>query len=603
VAGNRDIVVTHSSPLRTVSHEEVWPAVEEAGTRGPSEKVTIDTSELGDRTGMNWSAAHAILWQAANDLVAAANQHGGRILYFGMDHIPNLVALGAFIGDERRVELHDHHRDTGGWTWPATEPVIEVEELDLPSDVVRQPGGVVLRVEVSGAIADDDVRAVLSEAPSAEVRIRVKGTREVGVVRSAADVAAIRFAIRRALAVLREKRPEAETIHLFVFGPTSVAFSAGQELHLRSSPPVQTYQYRSSPDGPAYEPAIRLTSAAPATLEAELTDAERARAEHLRTVVFPKALASILNDTIARKELAPKRAPWYAQMLPKDEFDRVRPFPELIPLWEVISDRDRVSPEALPHSLPDYYGFTEKHREWRFRDSLLIGFDAATGGDDGKLEQLARLFFYHEYLHDWQNLTKDTAEDVGSFANCLERIDYMADAYAILHQLDHAIRTDRAGLKDPVAQMNFLREQIELAIRSFWAFDPAGEPRWQERRIRRYLNWYWRHVQVMNAPQWADLTRCFQLLSRPPAIEITGLEYQTDRRRIRLNLEKVRRGESLELGLVLEDGRFQRMASVGNVDIQALVRAFMVKDHDTIERIFRGIFDYARASGAVYPEA
>ena len=154
---------------------------------------------------------------------------------------------------------------------------------------------------------------------------------------------------------------------------------------------------------------------------------------------------------------------------------------------EVISD-DHVSPEPLPHSYAEFYGFVEKHREWRFRDSLLVSFDTATGGDDQKLEQLARLFFYHEYLHDWQNLTKDTAEDVGSFANCLERIDYMADAYAIFHQLDHAIRTDRARLKDDVAQISFIREQIELAIRSFWAFDPLGEPLWQEAGSS-VLNW------------------------------------------------------------------------------------------------------------------
>lgn len=602
MAGSRNIVVTHSSPLRTVSYEEVWPAVEHARAQGPANNIPIDTSELGDRNGMNWSAAQAALWTAANEVVAAANLHGGRILYFGLDHIPNLVALGAFAGDERRIELYDHHRDAGAWSWPATEQTIEVEELDLPKDVVRQPGDVVLRVEVSGAIADENVRAALSEAPSAEIRIRVKAQREVGVLRSAADVEAIRLAIRRALAILREKRPEAETIHLFVFGPCSVAFAAGQELHLRSSPPVQTYQYRSGPDRPGYEPAIRLTAAAPTMLEAELTEAETERAQHLRTVVFPKALQSIINDTLARKDAAAGSSPWFAHLLPKDVHERVRPFPELIPLWDVISDEDRVSPEPLPHSQPDFYAFTEKHREWRFRDSLLIGFDVATGENDQQLEQLARLFFYHEYLHDWQNLTKDTAEDVGSFANSLERIDYMADAYAILHQLDHAIRSDRAGLKDPVAQMHFIREQIELAIRSFWAFDPQNEPLWQERRIRRYLNWYWRHVQVMNAPQWADLTKCFQLLSRPPVIEITGLEYQTDRRRIRLNLDKVRRGEHLEIGLVLEDGRFQRMASVGNVDIQSLVRAFIAKDHDTIERIFRGIFDYARASGAVYPK-
>ena len=57
----------------------------------------------------------------------------------------------------------------------------------------------------------------------------------------------------------------------------------------------------------------------------------------------------------------------------------------------------------------------------------------------------------------------------------------------------------------------------------------------------------------------------------------------------------------MEIGLVMEDGRFQRMASVGNMDIQSL-RAFIGKDHETIGRMFRGVFRLRPASGAVYPE-
>ena len=35
------------------------PPCKPPGAQGPSDNVGIDTSEFGDRMGMNWSAAHA----------------------------------------------------------------------------------------------------------------------------------------------------------------------------------------------------------------------------------------------------------------------------------------------------------------------------------------------------------------------------------------------------------------------------------------------------------------------------------------------------------------------------------------------------------------
>jgi fumarate hydratase, class II len=47
--------------------------------------------------------------------------------------------------------------------------------------------------------------------------------------------------------------------------------------------------------------------------------------------------------------------------------------------------------------------------------------------DEALLTRLVRLFVFHESLHNHHALTKYTAAAVGRFANCLERIDYMAD--------------------------------------------------------------------------------------------------------------------------------------------------------------------------------
>src|SRR5688500_5526202 len=103
----------HSSPLRAVRDDEVWRAVEAMGYAGLTEAVALDTSDLGDRDGANWPAAQATLRRGAEEVVVRANERGGSILYFGMDHVPNVIALGAYVGDERRVEVHDHNRDSG----------------------------------------------------------------------------------------------------------------------------------------------------------------------------------------------------------------------------------------------------------------------------------------------------------------------------------------------------------------------------------------------------------------------------------------------------------------------------------------------------------
>ena len=49
-----------------------------------------------------------------------------------------------------------------------------------------------------------------------------------------------------------------------------------------------------------------------------------------------------------------------------------------------------------------------------------------------------RLFLFHEYVHDHQTLTSTTAREVGKFGSVMEHIDYVADSYALLHELAYA---------------------------------------------------------------------------------------------------------------------------------------------------------------------
>ena len=224
----------------------------------------------------------------------------------------------------------------------------------------------------------------------------------------------------------------------------------------------------------------------------------------------------------------------------------------------------------------------------------MIGLDQAAGGDDARLAELLRLFWFHEYLHDWQTLTKYSAEDVGSFANCLERIDYIADLYAILHQLDYTMRAQRARVTDEPAQLAFLADQIDLAIRSFWVFNPKPpQTRWQERRLRRYLNWFWRRVQVLRARDLPEkgMRSALATLRRQPTIELAGLPYRLAGARIEVMLDRRRVGEPLLIGIVLETEKFQRLGSACNMSLEALVDAFINHDHNEVQLFFNSLFE------------
>ncbi len=140
--------------------------------------------------------------------------------------------------------------------------------------------------------------------------------------------------------------------------------------------------------------------------------------------------------------------------------------------------RSYVALVAEPY--PGEFRFDPETRQWHFNDKLLLGLFDAAGRDEARLREKERLFFWHEYVHLGQGLTSDT--------------------YAILRQLDFLSRQPGGPLDDETHR-TVLRAQIGGALRSMWAFEePAPLSVLQERRLRRYLNWYWRHVQLRDAP-------------------------------------------------------------------------------------------------------
>ncbi len=589
------LLVLHDSPLRAVSEAEALATLAPEELAQPRRIERVDTRPLAeDIKGGHWRSSHTYLREAAGRIRAAADECGAaRVRYFGVAEVPHVIALGAYLSDERLMESRDFDRDRNRWEWPTSDSTLELAVRGLPREVVTLPGPALVRVEISYPVQDADVDEVVERDRLADVRISPRDRAPTpDIVQSFADVQTVRAALREALAALAALRPNVAVIHLFVAAPVSVCLAVGQELRLRNGKDVQTYRYRSGSDAPALTPAILLTHGEVTETAAPLSDADRELAQRLRPI-WAAALDELREHARVLKAQANSRH-WYASLEPTSLMSAIAPFPGLQPIWELIGDKDRISLASVAE-----FAFPKEPREWQLNDGFILGMFEAAGCDEKRLRDFARLFLWHEYVHNWQGVTTYTSAEIGQLANCLERADYLADAYALFHQLDFLARRMPEGTATPERLQHLLVEQTAVALRSFWVFEPqAPFDEMQERRLRRYLNWYWRRAQFLEAP---DLGSALHLLARQPCIEVSGLRRRPGGgNRINVVIREPRGFSRLHIGIMLEDGRLERRGTSADASIEELMRAFSEHDREAIERFFNALMDHLKHGGGVF---
>ena len=117
--------------------------------------------------------------------------------------------------------------------------------------------------------------------------------------------------------------------------------------------------------------------------------------------------------------------------------------------------------------------------------------------------------------------------------------------------------------------------------------------------MRRYLNWYWRHVQVKRAAP--NLHLALETLARSPAIELAGMSLRVSGHRFFANVTKRLPGEDLSLALVLEDERLMRVGDSIVTNLSELLNAFRMGDHGAVTQFFNAVFDEAKNWGGALP--
>ena len=603
---NSLLLIRQPSHLRNVTDAEVRAVVPGDLLRFPTEPVEVDMRPFqNDTENGHWDVAEGYIIEQARTIREQADVADDPVLlYFGLAEAPHVIALGAYIGDERQVRVHDYDRDADSWAWPETDQTVTVSTTGLPADRVEAQGDAVLRVAISYGIHDADVDAVVPPGRIADVTVRLDAPRPTAI-RSLADVSAVRRAVREALGKLRELRPGLDRVHLFIAAPVSVCFVVGQELRLRSGVTVVTYRFRPGTDGPNNREAITLTPGEASTAARPITDEQRAETDSVRRGAWTASVRDVVRYATTQEQSQGAADRWYAPLLFGDKLRDPDPFPPLPPIWGVVEGKMAVSDIPLVSTEP--YGLPKESWEWQLTDGLLLSQRASAlradgTPDDALLNRLIRLFVFHESLHEHHALTKYTATAVGRFANCLERIDYMADLYAALHELDYSIRNDaNKDLRTDQARHDELKQILDDVLRSHWAF--VEEPpvnRWQARHVRRFLNWYWRRVQVVRAPSFEAALR---VLSEPPVIELAGLEHSVGGRRIYVHLDRFDPTTDLSLGLVAENAQLLKVVDSTNANLRELARAFSEGDHEAIKTFFQTVYEEARQINGALPEA
>ncbi|MDC8012799.1 SAVED domain-containing protein [Tahibacter soli] len=580
MAHPRLLILHGISSIRATGEAEVAAALTDDERRLPQMTLRLDTRTHENSIASGyWGPIDAQVRAFASEVLANLEEHGpAALLYVGIDEVPTLLALSAFLSDEHRLACRDYDRDQEVFHWPDKEGALAFESIGVPAEALDVPGDVVLRIELSYPVQSRDVHAAVPDR-LADITIRPKGALpRPGLVRAQTDVEAFRIEVRRVLAEIEKVRPSTRTIHLFLAGPVSACLAAGQELRLRNGRRVQTYRYRAK-DSPPQTPAILLTPEATAYVQAPLSDDELSIARSARDI-WSQALTDI-NDH-ARKLRADGAWPSYLVPALKD----ARPCPtELASIWELVNERHSIASDDATE-----FRFDRDSRRWYLPDRMLVAMYQAANGDASTVQRLARAFLWHEYLHEYQNLTENTATGIGSFPNCLERLDYIADAYGTLHQVDFILRQGNASDEQNVLEM--FRDAITEAIDAFWTFEgPPPNRFWQTRRLRRYLNWYWRREQIIHAKSVGE---AMYLLCEPPVIEIAGPSISTDARRVYVDLLRIRSPEMLELALVDRRNKLQRFPTSTTLSIPALLEAFRLRDRRGIDRFFGALYDHAR---------
>jgi hypothetical protein len=178
---------------------------------------------------------------------------------FALAPIPLLVHLGSLLDDTTTVRVFDRHRDdheARAWMWRTRREGPPVKfDLDVPREASATE--LVIEVAVSGTARVGRLAEDVEPLPRARMAVSGQDAR-AGVLATRADLDAASAAWTRSLALVEERCPNVQTLHVVASVPASLAVSMGRARMRGAHPAFVVYQLANG----TYMPTTMITDPA-----------------------------------------------------------------------------------------------------------------------------------------------------------------------------------------------------------------------------------------------------------------------------------------------------------------------------------------------------
>jgi len=518
------------------------------------------------------------------------NEHPDyKVLYFGATTIPLALHLGYCFGSWKDVDVFLLHREKMTWEWAGG---VNDNELPITKNFVKEefpgPIDVIYKVEATYLTQDSEFKDVVeNSSKTIELKLDTIGK---DVFKNQEQLKHFAHQFSLGIDSIADYLPNTDKIHLFPTVPVGLAFLMGTKINPTITKPIITYQYNTN-HSPKYEQILILQESGQP--ESNITEEDKKFIAEIKLELkneLENKIAPFVNLKSEEKNKNKTDISWILVILNEGNYSEIEKG-----YWKNIPDISKtiLGSSTLSNETDlagDSFHISENN-EWQISDRFIFNIKNRLDGDKSKILRALRVFIFHEALHIHQRLTNYTADNVGRFPRVLEEADYIADAWAMIHEFGYSRLHYAMDVKDVKA---FFKTLIDIATKTMWAFDDL-DPNVEEmqiRRVNRYLIWYWIYLKIDDR-SCQNLENIIDILALKPIIEIRGLDIRAQSQRTIFRLTNYKT-EELELGYFDLKARILRASNSGGLQINELVKGFKERNGEKILKQLKSWYDQIR---------
>ncbi len=599
ITNKKGFIVIQHSILTEISDQECEKAISETyGNKDTSPyfehfKVGSVPDYISHKNmdEINWREAAARQENLVEDKLKPLLQKfpDYEVIYFGAAPIPLAIHLGYLMEDWRRVNIFlRHHKEIEGQRWYQSLdnenlPSPKLAVNGIPSDFFGTKEDVIVKVQVSYAINDDEVKKSIISDVAKTVNISLE---KVQLDLNVQQCYEITDRFEDALKAIVDNLPNIHTIHLIATVPVGLAFLFGRKIRSNINRPIQTYQYNKNADFP-YNPVLAINQS---YIEfTPLTTNEIKKAKSIRKK-FQKNSWQNLQSLIRNQEERASRNPqdnWLDLVLgsdiPKGDMG-TKYWMNLDPLHETaLADKQFNLKEDIAA-----YHYSDSEEYWAVGNRMINDLRLRLPNTKD-VERAIRVILIHEGFHYYQhNLSEVTVQGIGRFPKIIEDADYQADIYAILYEYAYTKIYEPSDIDDKNLG-KFFAKTLNIVLAALWSFNDPGTKmkEIQVRRLNRFLIWYWQCLALSDS-RVKTIQDVIKVLAIKPVIEIKGLLLKTEGERVECQLERYVES-NLELGIFIHNKIF-RSGNTGYLRLPDLIKGFRDRNHEVIKSLLEGFY-------------